>query len=101
MAGRVTRQKNEIRMTKPVKHVDLSKLTPEQREALGSFYRDCKQAAPHMKEMQHAAQIIFAEWLRSPQWQIVEGQRDGEAPIQDLWHVKPEINYVDHIEGVE
>lgn len=83
------------------KLVDLSKLTPEQRKALGSFYRDCKAAAPHMKEMEQAAKVIFEEFLRSPQWSIAEGDRPSQVPPQELWHVKPEINYVDHIEGVE
>lgn len=85
---------------KPVKRVDLSKLTPEQREALGSFYRDCQAAAPHVAEMQRTAQHVFQAWLRSPQWQANEGQKPEDAPGQDLWRVKPEINYVDHIEGV-
>jgi cell division protein FtsN len=87
-------------MTKPVKRVDVSKLTSEQRQALAQFIRDCNQAAPHIEEMKQTAQTIYQEWLRSPQWRIVEGQREGEIK-QSLWHVKPEINYVDHIEGIE
>lgn len=87
-------------MTKPVKRVDLSLLTDEQREAVATFYRDCRQAAPHMKEMQETAQKIFQAWLSSPQWHANEGQKPEQPPTQDLWSVKPEINYVDHIEGV-
>lgn len=84
---------------KPVKRVDVSKLTPEQRQALGQFIRDCKQAAPHMAEMKQAAQTIYEGLLRSKEWDILEGPTD-ETPKESLWHVKPEINYVDHIEGV-
>lgn len=87
-------------MSKPVKHVDLSKLTDDQRRAVATFYRDCKRAAPHMKEMQETARKVFAAWLASPQWTANEGQKPEQAPVQDLWHVKPEINYVDHIEGI-
>jgi hypothetical protein len=86
-------------MTKPVKRVDVSKLTPEQQAALGQFIRDCKAAQPHVQEMQDAAKALYVQWLRSPQWSSVEGPRDGEVK-QSVWHVKPEINYVDHIEGV-
>jgi hypothetical protein len=87
-------------MTKPIKRVDLSKLTPEQRQALGSFYRDCKAVAPQMAEMQDAAKTFYEQLVRAPQWSVAEGPRD-EDPDQSLWHVKPEINYVDHIEGVQ
>lgn len=87
-------------MAKPIKRVDLSKLTPEQREAVGSFYRDCQEAAPHMKQMQDTAQQIFKAWLASPQWTVKEGEPPEQPPPQDLWSVKPQINYVDHIEGV-
>jgi hypothetical protein len=85
---------------KPVKRVDVSKLTAEQRQALGQFIRDCKAAAPHMAEMQKAAYTIYQGLMRSPEWSIAEGPRDGDVK-QSLWHVKPEINYVDHIEGVQ
>ena len=87
-------------MDKPVKRVDLSKLNPEQRQALGQFYQDCQTAASQVGEMQQAAQRIFREWLKTPQWTANEGQKPDEPPAEDLWHVKPEINYVDHIEGV-
>lgn len=87
-------------MTKPVKRVDLSKLNDEQRQAVGQFYQDCQNSAGQMKEMQTAAQHIFKAWLQSPQWTANEGQKPEQPPPQDLWHVKPEINYVDHIEGV-
>lgn len=87
-------------MTKPVKRIDLSKLTPEQREALGSFYRDCQQAAPQMAQMQQAAREVYKKWISAPTWEAVEGEKPERPLSQDLWHVKPEINYVDHIEGV-
>jgi len=83
-----------------VKRVDLSKLTPEQREALAVFYRDCKRVAPQMREMQETAKRMFAEFLRAPRWEAHEGQKPEQPPKQDVWSVKPEIRYVDHIEGV-
>lgn len=85
--------------SKPVKRVDVSKLNTDQRQALAQFIRDCNQAAPHVQEMQQAAQTIFEGLVRSQEWGVREGPRDGDVK-QDLWHVKPEINYVDHIEGV-
>jgi hypothetical protein len=84
---------------KPVKRVDLSALTTEQRAAFTQFYRDCQAAAPEMLGMQDAAQKLFTQWVRAPKWQPVEGETP-DRPDQGLWHVKPEINYVDHIEGV-
>jgi len=80
---------------KPVKRVDVSMLNPEQRRALSQFIRDCNKAAPYVQEMQQAAQTIFDGLVRSKEWVIA----DGDVK-QDLWHVKPEINYVDHIEGM-
>ncbi|HWV45965.1 MAG TPA: hypothetical protein VN039_08105 [Nitrospira sp.] len=86
-------------MTKDIKRVDLSKLTPEQKQAVAQFYRDCKQAAPHVKQMQDTMHTLFQAWLQSPQWTVHEGTKPDGAH-QDVWHVKPEINYVDRIEGV-
>jgi hypothetical protein len=86
-------------MTKPVKRVDVSKLTADQREALGQLIRDCKQAAPQMEQMQQAAKTFYEQLVCAPQWSVAEGPRD-ETPDQSLWHVKPEVNYVDHIEGM-
>lgn len=86
-------------MSKPIKRVDLSKLDPQQRAAFLQFVRDCKQAAPHVEEMQKTAQQVFAHWLRAPQWHIAEGQHAGAPPKQNPWHVgAPQVNYVDHIE---
>lgn len=85
-------------MAKPVKRVDLSKLSKEQRQAVVQFYKDCQQAAPHVKEMQDAARKVYEAWLQSPQWTAREGQKPDQVPNQ-MWSVKPEINYVDHIEG--
>lgn len=86
-------------MTKPVKRVDVSKLTADQREALGQLIRDCKQAAPQMAEMQQAAKTFYEQLVHAPKWSAAEGPRE-EIPDQSLWHVKPEVNYVDHIEGM-
>jgi hypothetical protein len=86
-------------MTKPVKRVDVSKLNPEQLAALGQLIRDCQAVAPQMAEMQEAAKTFYEGLVRAPQWTAAEGPHD-EEPDQSLWHVKPEINYVDHIEGV-
>jgi len=86
-------------MSKPVKRVDVSKLTPEQRQALGQFIRDCKQAEPHLQEMREAARTIHQGLLQSRRWDVGEAPHD-QPPDQSLWHVKPQINYVDHIEGV-
>lgn len=84
---------------KPVKRVDLSKLTPAQREALAQFYKDCRAAAPHMKEMQDTARKVFNAWLAAPEWHMNEGHKPEQPPPADPWSVKPEVNYVDHIEG--
>jgi hypothetical protein len=85
-------------MTKPVKRVDVSKLNPEQLAALGQLIRDCQAVAPQMAEMQEAAKTFYQQLVCAPQWSAAEGPRP-EDPDQSLWHVKPEINYVDHIEG--
>lgn len=87
-------------MTKPVKRVDLSKLSPEQRAALGQFLRDSKRAAPQVEEMRQTAQQVFAHLLKTPEWQLAEAEPpQGERPQESLWHVgAPEVNYVDHIE---
>ena len=61
---------------------------------MAQFIRDCDQAAPYVQEMQQAAKTIFEGLVRSKEWGI-----NGDG-VQDLWHVKPEINYVDHIEGI-
>lgn len=66
---------------------------------MAQFYRDCQQAAPHMAEMQNTMRDVFNAWLQSPTWVAQEGQKPPNVS-EDLWHVKPEINYVDHIEGV-
>jgi hypothetical protein len=84
---------------KPVKRVDVSKLNSEQRAALGQLIRDCKAVAPQMAEMQQAAKTFYEQLVSAPKWSVAEGPRD-EAPDQSLWHVKPEVNYVDHIEGM-
>jgi hypothetical protein len=86
-------------MNKPVKRVDVSKLNVEQRAALGQLIRDCKAVAPQMAEMQEAAKTFYEQLVRAPTWSAAEGPTD-DVPDQSLWHVKPEINYVDHIEGV-
>jgi hypothetical protein len=83
---------------KPVKRVDLSKLSPEQKQAVAKFYKDCQTASPHVKEMQDAAQKVFQAWLQAPEWVANEGPKPEQVPNQ-MWSVKPEINYVDHIEG--
>jgi len=81
---------------KPVKRVDLSKLTPDERAAFVQLVRDAQAAAPHMKEVQDTARTVFAQWLKSPKWGVAEGE---EKQPQDLWHVgAPAVNYVDHIE---
>lgn len=79
------------------KTVDLSKLSPEQREAFIQFYRDARKAAPQVKQTQSDAQTLFREWMRSPTWQAAEGQAPQDVPDQ-TWSVKPQINYVDSFE---
>jgi hypothetical protein len=84
-------------MTKPVKRVDLSKLTPEQRAAFTQLYRDAQSVAPQMGEFQQMAQTLFTELLKAPKWSAAEGP--GDKPAQELWSIgSPEVNYVDHIE---
>jgi hypothetical protein len=81
---------------KPVKRVDVSKLTPDERAALSQLVRDAKAAGPDIKALRDTAKTVFSQWLKSPRWGIAEGE--GEQP-QDLWHVgAPTVNYVDHIE---
>jgi hypothetical protein len=82
----------------PIKRVDLSKLTPEQQAAFIQFAKDCRAAAPHVEEMKRAAQQMFVEMVRAPQWRLQ--QADGEQPEQqELWRQgAPEVNFVDHIE---
>lgn len=79
------------------KKVDLSKLSPDQREAFIKFYRDCRSFAGTREEIQQTAQAVFQEFVKSPTWEISEGPAPGDQP-QKLWHVgAPEVNYVDHI----
>lgn len=86
-------------MAKPIKRVDLSKLTPQQRAAFIQLYKDAQTVSPQMGEMQQMAQTLFGELLKAPQWGVAEGPIDGERPRQDLWSIgSPEVNYVDHIE---
>jgi hypothetical protein len=80
-------------MTKPVKRVDVSMLTADERAALAQLIRDAKTAAPDIKAMQDTAQAVFAQWLKSTQWGVTEGEPE------DPWRVgAPAVNYVDHIE---
>ena len=87
-------------MSKPVKRVDLSKLSPEQRAALIQFVRDAKTVAPQMDEIRDTARAMFAQIVKAPKLGIAEAEPPGATrPPQDLWHVgAPEVNYVDHIE---
>jgi hypothetical protein len=80
-------------MSKPVKRVDVSQLTPEQRTALGQFIRDAKTVAPQVEQMKQAAETIYANWLRSPTWNVVEADPpDGERPAES-WDIgAPQIN---------
>lgn len=85
---------------KPVKRVDTSKLTIEQRAALSQFIRDMKRAEPEINEMRRVAQEVFKRWVDSPTWSIVDGTKpEGDAPPEG-WNVgAPKVTYVDHIEG--
>lgn len=86
-------------MSKPIKRIDVSKLTAEQRAALGQLIRDAKTVAPQMAEFQKNARTIFEQFVRSPQWTLRDGpQPEGEVPDQN-WHAKPQIRYVDEIES--
>lgn len=79
----------------PIKRVDLSKLNPEQRAAFIQLVKDAKQAAPQRQQMNEAANTVFWELLRSPQWGIVDTPpSDGEpAPESKQWHIgAPHIN---------
>lgn len=87
-------------MPKPVKRVDVSKLNAEQKAALAQFIRDAKAVAPQIKEAQDAAQKLYTAFLQSPQWQAAEGDPERKT-LQDLWRVKAEVRYVDHIETTE
>lgn len=81
------------------KRVDLSKLSPEQRQAFIQFYRDCQRFSDTHKEVQQTAQAVFSEFVKAPRWGVSEGPLEGDRPQQDLWHIgAPEVNYVDDIE---
>jgi hypothetical protein len=81
----------------PVKRVDLSKLSPDQRAAFVKFYRDCRSFAGTRDEIAQTAHAVFQEFVKAPRWGISEGPTPGDQP-QKLWHVgSPEVNYVDHI----
>lgn len=87
-------------MSKPVKRVDISKLSDEQRAALGQFIRDAKSAEPYLRELRETAQDVFKQWMHSPQWSIVDGERPDDAAPQQTWSIgAPKVTYVDHIEG--
>lgn len=80
------------------KSVDLSQLSPEQRDAFIQFYRDARAVGPQYQEMRSNAQTLFTQWLKSPQWQANDGQPPAQAPDQ-AWSGAPDINYVDKLEG--
>jgi hypothetical protein len=80
-----------------VKRVDVSKLSPDQRAALGQFIRDAQTVAPQFAEMKRNAQTIFEQWLRCPQWYANEGPPPGERPTES-WSGAPEVNYVESFE---
>jgi hypothetical protein len=85
-------------LARPLKRVDLSKLTPEQRAAFIQFAKDCRTAAPHVEEMKRAAQAMFVEMVRAPRWRLHEAD-DKPADVDELWKQgAPEVNFVDHIE---
>jgi hypothetical protein len=81
-------------VSKPIKRVDLSKLTPDQRAALAQFAKDAQSVAPQWEDMQRAARTVFEKWLRSPQFHANEGPLSQELPDQS-WTGAPEINYVE------
>jgi hypothetical protein len=86
-------------MGKPVKRVDLSKLTAEQRAAFIEFATVANSVAGQRNEMMETAQAIFAGLVTAPQWGITEGARPGQQQPQHMWSVgHPQVNYVDHIE---
>lgn len=81
------------------KRVDLSKLSPEQREAFIQFYQDCQRFADTRNEVQTAARSVFSEFVKAQTWGVSEGPLEGDRPQQDLWRIgAPEVNYVDNIE---
>lgn len=80
------------------KKVDLSRLSPEQRDAFTQFYRDAHAVGPQYEEVIATSRQVFAQWLKSPQWHASEGRKPDQAPSQ-TWSGAPEINYVDKFEG--
>ena len=73
-------------MTKPVKRIDLSRFTPEQRAALIQFVKDVKAAGPQMAEAKQVARELLLKLLTSPVWHITEGN-PPEGAERAMWHV--------------
>lgn len=81
-------------MKKPVKRVDLSQFTPEQKSALIAVIKNAKACGPQVQEVQDTAIALYRELLRSPTWQVWEAPPpDGEQPGEG-WHVAPTLNYL-------
>jgi hypothetical protein len=86
-------------MPKPIKRVDLSKLTPEQRDAFIQFVKDCRAAAPQIEEFKQTMQQVFVEMVRAPRWSLHDAEGAPPPGLDELWHVgAPVVNYVDHID---
>ena len=73
-------------MTKPVKRIDLSRFTPEQRAALIQFLKDLKAAGPQIAETKQVARALLLELLRSPVWGITDTE-PPEGGERTMWHV--------------
>jgi hypothetical protein len=82
-------------MNKPIKLVDLSPLTDEQRAALSQLVKDANKAAPQIIAAGETALAVWQQWLRSPAWSIVESPPpDEDQRPREGWDIgAPQVNY--------
>lgn len=74
-------------VTKPVKRVDLSALTPEQRSALVATIKNVKAAAPQVDEIQQTALKVLQHLLATPTWSIRESPPPQGGRPQEGWDI--------------
>lgn len=94
------------RRAKQYKRIDVTGYTPEQKRALLAFQQRVKATAAQRNEMAQAARAAFAATATAPEWTIATGHypEAGKPPTDDdqHWNIgAPQVNYVDHIEGID
>lgn len=88
------------------KRVDLSGFSAKQRRALADFQKQLKATVAQRNELAKAARAAYAATVTAPTWNLAEGEYPGEGQPPDLqeqhWNIgAPQVNYVDHIEGID